>query len=366
MVFPTPRSLRKSWGYSAPAGERSGRYGMERTLAQCEMDDHLGSPRCRVINIKPQKLNSQKWSTQLQLNKNEKKKQTTKLFLYVHTWSGKAVSLRPCRRGRELLRYSQSYVNSPSSWTGVLLGIWALSQSQHSTKTECCEADCQGTASTELQEDSCPIIGICVFVLVVSLQNTSVKVWRMCVTSIADRFFYAIHQSNVLCAFSCVCYMNYPCINTVYNRFHFCYRCIRTLWVALLINFFPPTCLEVMLCSAPPLPCWTASCFSRGAPCCRLRLPAGLGRDERLCWDFCSCWRFCGNSRAGLIPEGLPGTGIAVRAAVRSDAASPVFRLGTCCKRRLSTSARQDPAWSWLEKQSWISPHSPKSLLQIH
>lgn len=61
-----------------------------------------------------------------------------------------------------------------------------------------------GTPNMKLQEDSCPIIGICIFVLIVSLQNTSVKLQRVYLTSIADRFFYTIHESNVLCAFSSV------------------------------------------------------------------------------------------------------------------------------------------------------------------
>lgn len=173
------------------------------------MDDHLGSPRCRAINIKPQKLNSQKWSTLLQSNNNLKKKKKRrqnqpKCFLHVHSLSGKAISLHPRSKGTELLLYSERCINSPSSWAGDFLWTCALSQSQHSTKTGCCKANRQGTPSAKLQEDSCPIIGFCIFVLIVSLQNTSVKLQRIYLTSIADRFFYSIHQSDVLCACSSV------------------------------------------------------------------------------------------------------------------------------------------------------------------
>lgn len=150
------------------------------------------------------------------------------------------------------------------------MGIWALHPSQRSAKTECCRVNYQGTQSTKLQENSCTIIGICIFVLIISLQNTSSEATK----DVFDIYCWHVflHHSPKRC-FACflfcsIYYMNYPCINTVYNHFHFCYYCILNLWVILFINSFPLPCLKVIAGSAPAVPCYTTLFFSEEGPCC--------------------------------------------------------------------------------------------------
>lgn len=72
-------------------------------------------------------------------------------------------------------------------------------------KPECCIGNWQGTPSTTMQEDSCPVIGIYIFVLIVLLQNTSVKLQRIYVTPIADRLFLDNLPKQCLCAFCSIC-----------------------------------------------------------------------------------------------------------------------------------------------------------------
>lgn len=111
----------------------------------------------------------------------EKRKQTQMRHqaLSVHAQFEKMIPLHPC---------------SPCALTWQLhWGLtWDLSSQTvpaQCKKPECCKANWQGTPSTTIQEDSCSIIGIYIFVLIVLLQNTSVKLQRMYLTPIADRLF---------------------------------------------------------------------------------------------------------------------------------------------------------------------------------
>lgn len=191
-----------------------------------------------------------------------------------------------------------------------------------------------------MQEDSCPVIGIYIFVLIVLLQNTSVKLQRIYVTPIADRLFLDNLPKQCLCAFCSICWENYPCINTVYNHFHFHYCGTLSSWVRLFMNSFPLRCLQVTLCSA-----MAESCLSWGSP---LSAP-GWPREG---WVLhLGSWF---KSEVLLKLQGTLHTGVSVRAALWRDV-GVLFSLSERC---IHTPA--------LEKQSCslrISPPSSKSLL---
>lgn len=165
--------------------------------ARCEMDDHLGSPTAESSILKRRSWSARneahcysqtKIKTKNRKTKKEKRKQT----------QTKHEALSVCAQFKWGKRFHFTHAAPVPSrlhkhtWQldwGLPRGLISQTVPAQYEKPECWKANWQRAPSTTMQENSCPIIGICIFFLIVLLQNTSVKLQRIYLTPIADRLF---------------------------------------------------------------------------------------------------------------------------------------------------------------------------------